>query len=92
MAKTCRRYLISGRVQGVFYRKSTLEQARSMGLSGWAKNLDDGRVEILACGEECDLQTLEKWLWQGPRHAEVSAVHSEAADAQPQLGDFQIKY
>ena len=54
-----------------------------MGLSGWANNLDDGRVEILACGEECDLQTLEKWLWQGPRHAEVSAVHSEAADAQP---------
>ncbi len=92
MAIICRRFLISGRVQGVFYRQTTIEQARSLGLNGWARNLPDGRVEVLACGEERTLQKLEQWLWRGPRLAEVEAVQFESAVAEPDMHGFQIKY
>lgn len=70
----CRRYLVSGRVQGVFYRASTQEQAHALRLTGWVRNLADGRVELVACGEEATLATLERWLWQGPAGAQVESV------------------
>lgn len=70
----CRRFIVSGRVQGVFYRASTRERALRLGLTGYARNLPDGRVEVLACGEEQALAELADWLWQGPRQAQVSAV------------------
>ena len=74
----CKRFLISGRVQGVWYRGSTQEQALSLGINGYARNLADGRVEVLACGEEDAVATLERWLWQGPPHAQVTDVVSTA--------------
>ncbi len=70
----CRRYYVSGRVQGVFFRDSTRRQARILGLSGWARNLPDGRVEVLACGEEQALAAMERWLWEGPPQAQVTDV------------------
>ncbi len=76
----CVRYLVTGRVQGVFYRVSTRDKARSLGLTGWAKNLADGRVEVLACGEVSQLKELAAWLWQGPAYAKVSEVVTEALD------------
>jgi len=76
----CVRYLVAGRVQGVFYRVSTRDKARSLSLTGWAKNLADGRVEVLACGEVSQLKALEAWLWQGPDYASVSEVVTEALD------------
>ena len=75
----CRRYYVSGRVQGVFFRDSTRRRALALGLSGWARNLPDGRVEVLACGPEAALQELEAWLWEGPPHARVSEVVGEEA-------------
>lgn len=69
-----RRYLISGRVQGVFFRASTAETARQLALNGHARNLHDGRVEVLASGSERALAQLERFLWQGPPHARVSEV------------------
>lgn len=73
----CRRYVVSGQVQGVFYRASTEATARRLGLNGWVRNLPDGRVELVACGEEAPLKRLEEWLWQGPPHARVEQVQSE---------------
>jgi len=71
---TCIRCFVSGRVQGVFYRASAQEVASTLGLTGYARNLPDRRVEVLACGEDAALRELEAWLWQGPHYAEVSSV------------------
>ena len=56
------RFLVGGKVQGVFFRASTREQALKLGLRGYAKNLPDGRVEVLAEGDERALNALERWL------------------------------
>lgn len=71
------RFLVSGRVQGVFYRASTREQALALGLSGYAKNLPDGRVEVVASGEASAVDALERWLWRGPAAADVTQVTRE---------------
>lgn len=70
----CRCYRVSGRVQGVFYRASTQEQAVGLGVTGYAKNLIDGTVEVMMCGSEDALETLLAWLHQGPPAARVDAV------------------
>jgi len=70
----CLRCHISGRVQGVWFRASTREQAVRLGVNGYARNLADGRVEVLACGDEEALSQLQEWLWQGPRGARVDQV------------------
>jgi acylphosphatase len=71
------RFLVEGRVQGVFFRASTREQALALGVAGHARNLDDGRVEVLAGGNAEALGVLEQWLWQGPPAADVTAVSRE---------------
>ena len=70
----CKRCFISGRVQGVFYRASAAEEARRLSITGYAKNLTDGRVEVLACGEEGSVKQFCDWLSQGPPNATVSGV------------------
>lgn len=65
---------VSGRVQGVFFRSSTQKQATQLGLSGWVRNLPDGRVEILAQGDSEAIEQLRSWLEVGPRHASVTDV------------------
>lgn len=73
---SCRRFLVSGRVQGVFFRASTRERARQLGLTGHALNLEDGRVEVLAYGHDGVLDELRAWLQQGPPAADVTSVES----------------
>jgi acylphosphatase len=73
-------------VQGVWYRASTREQANRLGLTGYARNLADGRVEVLACGGEAALAELEAWLWQGPPAAHVDAVEFSVVDEAPPEG------
>jgi len=75
----CKRCLIAGRVQGVFYRGSAAQRAYELGVSGYARNLPDGRVEVLACGNAGAVQQFVEWLWIGPSAARVTAV--EVADA-----------
>jgi acylphosphatase len=77
------RFLVSGRVQGVFYRASTRGQARQLGLTGHARNLPDGRVEVHAYGPSEALDALERWLWQGPPSAEVEGVERTPLDGEP---------
>lgn len=79
----CRRFFVSGRVQGVFFRESTRGEAERLGLTGHAVNLDDGRVEVLACGQTDALERLARWLQQGPSAADVTDVRGEPADASP---------
>ncbi|HKQ30666.1 MAG TPA: acylphosphatase [Burkholderiales bacterium] len=86
---SCRRFVVSGRVQGVFYRASTQQTARRLGLTGWVRNLEDGRVELVACGDTDKLDQLEKWLWQGPSNALVEDVEMEPTPPQP-FQDFSI--
>jgi acylphosphatase len=75
------RFLVSGKVQGVFFRASTREQALVLGLRGHARNLADGRVEVFAAGDAGALDALAQWLHQGPSLAQVKQVERHAADA-----------
>ncbi|HEB60035.1 MAG TPA: acylphosphatase [Gammaproteobacteria bacterium] len=79
----CRRCLVSGRVQGVFFRASTQARAQELGVSGYARNLPDGRVEVLACGAETQVAALCDWLWRGPTYAKVEQVRCEPVDVAP---------
>lgn len=73
----CLRCCISGRVQGVFFRASTQREALRLGLTGYARNLADGSVEVLACGEASALAALQAWLHTGPPASRVEAVACE---------------
>lgn len=79
----CKRCVVSGRVQGVWFRATTREQARRLGVTGWARNLHDGRVEVLACGEPAAVEALCDWLWDGPPLAQVTQVSCETVLQEP---------
>ncbi len=81
---------ISGRVQGVCFRMATSQQAKILGLSGWVRNLDDGRVEVLASGETPLIEQLQTWLAQGPEMAKVLNVECHAVEHQ-EFPDFSIR-
>ena len=70
----CKHCFVSGRVQGVFYRASAAQRARELKITGYARNLPDARVEVLACGETKAVEAFCDWLWQGPPAARVSEV------------------
>lgn len=76
----CKRCYVSGKVQGVFFRASTQQKAYELGVTGYAKNLQDGRVEVLACGPQEAVDRLESWLWKGSSPAEVDDVRCEAVE------------
>ena len=75
-----RKCWVAGRVQGVFYRATCAQRARELGLTGYAKNLPDGRVEVLACGEAVPVQTFVEWLWTGSSASKVTEVVVVAAE------------
>jgi acylphosphatase len=85
-----RHFLVSGRVQGVFYRSSTQAKARELGLTGWVHNLPDGRVEAMACGEPGVLEEFERWLWRGPERASVTGVEVQPASPEQPQG-FEVR-
>ena len=74
MSRICLHGYVSGKVQGVYYRQSTQEQADRLELDGWVRNLADGRVEVLLEGEEDAVRELAGWLEQGPAEAKVTGV------------------
>ena len=76
------RFLVGGKVQGVWFRASTREQALALGLDGFARNLDDGRVEVLAVGDAGAIDALATWLQHGPPSARVNRVErSDVAES-----------
>lgn len=80
-----RRFIVKGRVQGVFFRESTRREAESLGLSGHAINLSNGDVEVLACGDGAAVDKLGTWLESGPPLARVNEISAEPA--QPPKSD-----
>ena len=85
----CRRFVVTGRVQGVFYRASTRDVAAELSLTGYAKNLPDGSVEVLACGESRAIDELAAWLLAGPQLASVENLEAESLGYQD-LADFSV--
>jgi acylphosphatase len=79
--KVARRAIVSGRVQGVFYRASTASKARELGITGSARNLADGRVEVIAFGTEVAVRALFDWLWIGSSASHVTQVEEADHDA-----------
>ena len=83
------RFLVSGKVQGVFFRASTRERALALGLDGSAVNLEDGSVEVIAAGSDAALDALQDWLGQGPQQARVEHLERLPAPASAAAG-FRI--
>jgi acylphosphatase len=78
---------VSGRVQGVFYRGTTASRARAMGITGYARNLPDGRVEVLVQGPRAVVEDFIKWLWIGSVASKVTAVDvRDVPGTQPREG------
>jgi len=73
-------FTVKGRVQGVFFRASTRRVADSLGLTGYAINLPDGNVEVLACGDGRAVDELAAWLYRGPERARVDTVERRIVD------------
>ncbi len=82
---------IEGRVQGVWFRAATAEKAMELGIRGWARNLPDARVEVLAAGPEDELERFVQWLHEGPPAARVDRVEREAADPGDVPTGFNIR-
>ena len=89
-ANSARRWFVRGRVQGVGYRYFAQHAATGLGLSGYARNLDDGRVEVYAVGPEAKLSELAGMLFRGPRWADVRGVDEQEAELR-EYGWFQIE-
>ena len=85
-----RAFLISGRVQGVFFRDSTKKEALKLGLNGSAVNLPDGTVKVCLNGETEDIDLLERWLQIGPDLAQVESVIEVDIDQQLELNGFKV--
>ena len=86
----CRRFVVSGRVQGVGFRYAACVEAQRLGVTGWVRNLPNGDVEALACGEPDSMRAFAQWLWQGPRTARVTGVVAVDAPAQPHRA-FEVR-
>ena len=89
-AQTARRWFIRGRVQGVGYRYFAQHSATALGLTGYTRNLDDGRVEVYAVGPEEKLSELAGTLRSGPRWSDVRGVEEQEASV-TRYGEFRIE-
>ncbi|SEM91274.1 acylphosphatase [Luteibacter sp. UNCMF331Sha3.1] len=85
------RFMLKGRVQGVFFRASAQKEAVKLGLTGYAKNLPDGGVEVVAYGDAGAIEQLEAWLRHGPPGARVEEFYREPLGAHEAPPDFDIR-
>jgi acylphosphatase len=83
--------VVSGRVQGVFYRQSTVDTARRLGLLGWVRNRPDGRVEAEAEGERAAVEALVEWCRRGPPAARVLDLQARWGEPRGDLGLFEVR-
>ena len=85
------RMLIGGRVQGVCYRATAQDRAQELGLTGWVRNLADGRVELVAEGARAQIEALEKWCCKGPPFAVVADVNVVWEEARGETQGFELR-
>ncbi len=83
---------IEGRVQGVAYRYATYQRAASLGLTGWVRNLSDGRVEALFEGDEALVRQMADWCQLGPPAAHVTHVDATEETAPPEYTGFSVRH
>ncbi len=81
---------ITGKVQGVWYRGSAQDKARELGIKGYAKNMPDGSVEVLAQGEAGSIRQFVDWCKQGPAHAEVNEIKERELNNEKFYENFDI--
>lgn len=86
------RLIVRGRVQGVGFRYAAVEQGRRLGLDGWARNLPDGSVEVVAAGEQAAVDQLVSWCRTGPPSARVASVDRSQGPAEPLPAGFGVRY
>ncbi len=91
MAQIGMHLYVSGYVQGVAYRYSAIRQAKSLGLTGWVRNLRDRRVELLVEGEETAVRQMLDWCYQGPRAAQVTDVDVEMCTYSGKFQRFELR-
>jgi len=84
--------VVSGRVQGVFFRAETAEKARELGVTGWVKNLSEGRVEAVFEGERDKVRELVEWAKKGPSGAIVNHIDLAREEYKGEFTNFEIKY
>ena len=91
MDQVIRRFLVFGKVQGVYFRHSARLEARRLGLGGVARNLPDGSVEVVARGNAAAVEQLRTWLQRGPAHARVDEVRETSPDESEPIPDgFEV--
>ncbi len=88
----CIRIIVSGKVQGVFFRASTRDQASTLGIAGFVRNLYDGRVEIVAQGKPEQLDNFVAWCAQGPPGADVTDCNIAEYTSPNAYRDFEVRY
>ncbi|MEZ5672799.1 MAG: acylphosphatase [Thiotrichaceae bacterium] len=88
--KICKHCLISGHVQGVAFRYYTRKEAMNLNLTGWVRNLSDGRVEVWVYGEEAAVMKFSSWLSQGPATAQVIEVQCKTMTTNGNFESFEI--
>ena len=86
------RVAVTGRVQGVGFRYATLQEAQRRGLTGWVRNLADGRVEVLAQGSAAMVEDLISWLETGPRFAAVVGIDVLPMEPDDDLSTFSVRF
>ncbi len=91
MEKIGKRFIVSGKVQGVFFRDSTRTRAQELGITGWVRNDIEGHVECIAFGTPEQMTMFEAWLWMGPRKAEVKSVIAEIIPVE-NIDGFEIVF
>lgn len=84
--------LVSGRVQGVFFRASAEKMAASLNLRGWVRNLPDGRVEIVCEGEDRDVKAMLDWCRKGPPSAIVTGTEVQEEPVTGEFSGFSVRY
>jgi acylphosphatase len=83
---------VSGRVQGVFFRDETQDEAVRQGVTGWVRNLPDGRVEAIFEGEKDKVDRLVEFCRLGPHRGRVTRVEASLEDYRGEFRDFQVRY